>query len=327
MSEKEVPSGERPRSPSFPYVDLKEAVSRARKIYDQDGKGETSKPALASHWGFKSPGSSSFLRTLAALGAFGLISGKKGRYRLTPSGLRILLDSNPDSPDRKEAIQKAALSPKAYKELFTEIDGHLPSDVTLRTKLLLDRGFTEASVDKFIGGFKKTLTYAGLLKDGTIDSVGEGGEDGSEPEDASPEGASRPKLRVGDLVQWESQGVLQFPRAVTVLGFTEDGEWVFVEGSETGLPVSQLTLVESAKKEPPMPETATLKPPASPHTPVTPPPLNPFSQMPGFKQDVFTLNSGDVTLRWPSSLTEEEFEDLSAWLDLMQKKVKRSVDA
>lgn len=46
------------------------------------------------------------------------------------------------------------------------------------------------------------------------------------------------QIQAGDYVQWESQGVLQFsvPRKVT--GFSEDEEWAFVEGSNTGAPVS-----------------------------------------------------------------------------------------
>lgn len=48
-------------------------------------------------------------------------------------------------------------------------------------------------------------------------------------------------VRVGDRVQWTSQGAAQFapPRRVTAV--SPDGQWIFVEGSGTGLPAGQVT--------------------------------------------------------------------------------------
>lgn len=51
-----------------------------------------------------------------------------------------------------------------------------------------------------------------------------------------------PMFAVGDYVQWESQGVLMFDPARQVEWVSDDGQWVMVEGSNTGLPISQLIL-------------------------------------------------------------------------------------
>ena len=50
-------------------------------------------------------------------------------------------------------------------------------------------------------------------------------------------------IKVGDRVQWTSQGAAQFaqPRRVTFV--SPDGQWVLVEGSCTGLPAGQVTVV------------------------------------------------------------------------------------
>jgi hypothetical protein len=48
-------------------------------------------------------------------------------------------------------------------------------------------------------------------------------------------------VRVGDHVQWTSQGVAQFAPPRRVTSVSPDGQWAFVEGSGTGLPVGQLT--------------------------------------------------------------------------------------
>jgi hypothetical protein len=50
--------------------------------------------------------------------------------------------------------------------------------------------------------------------------------------------------RVGDFVQWESQGAFQFPEPLRVRLVTEDGKWVAVEGSETGIPMDQVIVQE-----------------------------------------------------------------------------------
>jgi hypothetical protein len=51
------------------------------------------------------------------------------------------------------------------------------------------------------------------------------------------------KIKVGDKVQWESGGVCKFesPRKVTAI--SECGDWAFVEGTKTGLPISELIIM------------------------------------------------------------------------------------
>jgi hypothetical protein len=55
-------------------------------------------------------------------------------------------------------------------------------------------------------------------------------------------------VNIGDLVQWPSDGIDQFdtPRRVRATQMQDQQEWAFVEGSKTGMPVSELTVVTSA---------------------------------------------------------------------------------
>lgn len=48
----------------------------------------------------------------------------------------------------------------------------------------------------------------------------------------------------GDLIQWEVQGVLQFVEPKKVTGLSDDKTYVFVEGSRTGLPIEQVSVVK-----------------------------------------------------------------------------------
>jgi hypothetical protein len=43
------------------------------------------------------------------------------------------------------------------------------------------------------------------------------------------------------------------------------------------------------------------------------------------RQDVFSLVEGPVTIQWPAVLSAASFEDLSAWLDILKRKIGRSI--
>jgi hypothetical protein len=45
----------------------------------------------------------------------------------------------------------------------------------------------------------------------------------------------------------------------------------------------------------------------------------------GLRQDVFSLAEGDITIQWPTIISRESFEDLSAWIDILKRKIGRSV--
>jgi hypothetical protein len=45
----------------------------------------------------------------------------------------------------------------------------------------------------------------------------------------------------------------------------------------------------------------------------------------GMKEDVFTLDEGEVVLQWPERLSKESFEDLETWMGLQLRKIKRRV--
>lgn len=46
-----------------------------------------------------------------------------------------------------------------------------------------------------------------------------------------------------------------------------------------------------------------------------------------FRQDVFSLNEGQVVLRWPEKMSPDSFEDFKSWIELQLRKIGRSIDA
>jgi hypothetical protein len=250
-------------------------------------------------------------RLLSALRNFGLIEEVgEDRLKLTQRGVDIVA-RQPGEPQRVAAIRAAAPGPQIYRELLAEFAASgIPPDAALKSELVAARKFNPNSVDGFIEDFRDTLEFAGIS-----DSKMLGLDREHEETDQPPQ--------VGDYVQWESRGQLQFKEPKQIKGFSDDGEWAFLEGSPTGVPVKELTVSD------PPPDTP-LMPPALKGKVGSPPPSPfPIGRTPGasaMRQDIFSLEEGPVTIQWPAALSGASFEDLSAWLDILKRKIGRSVE-
>ena len=162
MSEAE--SNKRVRSPSFPFIGLREALDRARAFYEAEQRNAARPETAAAHWGY-SPKSSGGKQTIAALRAFGLLEGDS-LVKLSGRALRIVLDERGGSEERERLLQQAALMPPIHARLWERYGAELPSAQTLRLWLILDEGFNENSVDDFLTEYRETLEYARLLQTG-----------------------------------------------------------------------------------------------------------------------------------------------------------------
>ncbi len=157
----------RERSPNYPGIDIGEALSRARQLYDQERRYAAPLKTILAHWGYKESSGPGFT-TLAALKRFGLLidegTGQNRKARLSDDALAILLDQREDSQERQRLIKEAALTPPIHKELWGKYGTTLPSDATLRFELQHDKGFSEGGATEFIRQYRKTLQYAGLTE-------------------------------------------------------------------------------------------------------------------------------------------------------------------
>ncbi|MEA2601601.1 MAG: hypothetical protein QOF89_2593 [Acidobacteriota bacterium] len=163
MDDSETSSRRKVRSPSFPFIGLREALERARAFYEAEQRNAARPETAAAHWGY-SPKSSGGKQTTAALRAFGLLEGDT-LVKLSGRALRILLDEREGSEDRDRLLKQAALLPPLHSRLWERYGPELPSAQTLRLSLILDEGFNENSVDDFLGEYKETLEYAKLRKE------------------------------------------------------------------------------------------------------------------------------------------------------------------
>lgn len=155
------------RSPSYPRIDLKQAIEFTRLIYDKEKKGKVHLRTIVKHCGYNNMNAGTGKAVQAALKYYGLIdvegSGDNRKAWLTELSLDILLDKRCDSKKRKEAIKKAALNPGINSELWEKYDGNLVSREELEYHLIRERGFTEKGMVNFLSNFYSTLEYSDLI--------------------------------------------------------------------------------------------------------------------------------------------------------------------
>ena len=155
------------RSPGYPMIGLDEAIQRAKTLWDKDKNNYIPLAAAYEHLGYKPKGSYG-ARIISALKKFELIYEKQDAIKLTEEAVDLVLHE-PSDELYIETLKKLALKPAIYEKIFNEYNRELPSDSTLRIKLIKDFEFNPESVDDFISCFKKTLEFAGLIENKKID--------------------------------------------------------------------------------------------------------------------------------------------------------------
>lgn len=230
---------DRERSPSFPYIGLEKAVERTQKLYDNAKRFEARIQDAAKAWGLGEK-SSATLQTVATLLAFGLIegsgSGDTRKIKMSELGFKILTDQRPGV--REKALAEAALKPKLIAEYADVWKDGRPSDNICLSELQVDRGFNQEAAERFLRVFDETISFAQIKKSDI--------ENDKPSDNDDPKKEKSSEIKIGDLIQWESNGVLQLerPKVVRALQEHKGQEWVFVEGSETGIPMEQVSLIE-----------------------------------------------------------------------------------
>ncbi len=300
-------SAPRHRSPAYPGISLEKAIGYATKLRGEIRHHAMPARVVAKGMGFTDEKNGAASVALSALRKFGLLEEAEGGLKLTGRALVLVIPGG-NPIDRRKALRDCALAPKIYQELWAKWHDGLPNDDAIAYDLETSRNFNPKAVRGFIGDFRATMQYAGLT----------GKAEGSEDEGAPEEGT----VKEGDLVQWACAGVDQFDAPRIVRGFSDDGQWAFVDGSETGLPVGELTIMN--QKSDPTP---------SPVGQAAPPP-NPFSKSgesraivpparAGCVQEVKVLDEGAAVLQWPDELSQDSVADIEYWLEGIVRRLRR----
>jgi hypothetical protein len=218
----------RVRSPNYPAISLPEAITRAKTIHEAAQHLAAPKEVIAKHLGFGGLNGGSN-RIISALTKYGLLEEVSGdKVKVSPLAISILHPTNP--AEKASAIKEAASKPPLFSEITSEWNGAQPSDANLRA-YLIRRNFAADALDRVILAYKDTVELV------------------TSPENAYNKPASnvdRPPaaVKVGDHIQWEQGGVLRLPQARRVTWVSDDGRWLRIEGSPTGIPMDEACVVE-----------------------------------------------------------------------------------
>ena len=132
---------------------------------------------------------------------------------------------------------------------------------------------------------------------------------------------------VGDLVQWESGGALQFENPLRVRWVSDDSQWAAVDGSDAGIPMSEVLVHERATAAPPVIPPAAL---TKAQEMAGAPGLGPVSaaqiaNLPpsGWTQAVFPLADGPVFLNFPDQMSADGYAELKEYLEIFLRRAER----
>lgn len=159
--ERTIERTRRHRSPSYPAIAIDDALDRVRQVYERDRRAFTSVEAILEHLGYSTRGGGSGTsgRVISALRQYGLLDEQGGQYRVSDLAFRVL-NLPEESAERAGLIREAALTPPIFRNLLNFFEGEIPSDATLRGRLVLQEGFNPDSVDQFIRVFRRTISIA-----------------------------------------------------------------------------------------------------------------------------------------------------------------------
>lgn len=304
-NEKQQKRGEG-RSPAYPFIPVQKALERVQELYAQESSHPAPLKSAMAAWNY-SPKSSGGRQTLATMRYYGLVEvtgeGDARMIKVSELGRKIILDKREDDSEKRALIRQVALMPSAHKALFQQYPDGLPSDGTVHHFLVFKRQYNDAAASELLAEFKQTASYVGLYEPrNSVDNEGDG--DDNNPTKQSP------KFKVGDRVTVAGQDM--FVDGATILGFSDDGAYVFIDKAASGAKVEEVTLLEPAAEAP----TAE-RPPIPAHLLAARKPDDVVK--PGTRKAMFPVSEGDVTLIFPEGISPASLQTLGLYLDIFLK--------
>lgn len=288
------------RAPKCPSISLEDAIQRVKKIYNIEVRGVFDDETAVRHMGYNGLNGAS-RQTLGACRAYGLIEGRAGDLAVSDNAVTIIADEGlPNQTDRNESLDNALKHNPVFRELANRF-GKGGSDLSISAYLQKTYSFKPDAAEKVARNYIDSAAIALHETEGYDDPD----DDGNDLEDVD--------IAIGDTVQWTSQGVDMFSPPKKVRAIDNSGEWLFVENEKTGVPMSEVTVIESVDSggSPP-----TLDLPEVDSTPAK-----------GTMKDIFSTTEGEFVIQWPEKMSADTYEDFTDWLKLQHRKIGRIVEA
>lgn len=314
------------RSPSYPSAPLSEAIGQVRKIEAQYRLSPIDRVDAAKLIGYSSlsgPASAA----LSSLAHYGLVErAGKGEMRVTGLAQAILHPNG--EAEKRESIRRAAFEPALFRELHERFPNMTPPMDGIIT-YLNRQGFNQTATKPAARAYLQTLSFldeAGaneIPRPSADDELDSALLSADEPPVVNFGGA-----QVGDLIQWESDGILQLEKQTRVRWVSDDGQWVAVEGSDAGIPMSEVLVCERAIEAPPsIPPAAFSKAQEMARAPgVGPVSAAQMAHLPplGWTQAVFPLADGPVFVNFPEHMSADGYAELKEYLEIFLRRAERA---
>lgn len=311
MSDMPATKLQKDRSPSFPFITLQTAVERLVAFERTFGRHETPANKVGRAWKMKD-GSSQAFQTLAALKSFGLLdykgSGPARPMFITEDG-RMYLRAQQETIKR-DVLRRAALKPKLIEKFWHVWGADRPIDDICLDDLHFKHNFTQSAAETFLRVYDATISYAGL-SDSDSGAGDENDFEGDLPPDAD----------VGDLVQVKISGQVLHPQAVRVRAVQEHNgqKWVYVDGSESGVSMEDVEVVEKGAKG----GGSFAPPPLSLASSSADDQRTDRSAKSGWKEERLIDDAGDETfLSYKGEPSVERYEFIRDYLDFRIQRLK-----
>lgn len=241
----------RSQSPGYPNFPLPKAIDYARKIFSADRRNPIDREVAAKHCGYGGLSGASD-KVLASLAHYGLLErAGKGQVRVTSTAVDILHPDPLKPEQRKRALQHAAFSPSIFESIRNNFSDGLPSEAALRSWLMREE-FLDRAINPVTKAYLETCQY--LEQEKAIESGGPSDDERANQDGNDDEETVFGNVRVGDLIQWEIDNIMQMenPMRVRLVDEINGRQFVAVEGSETGIPMDQAIVIERGDTKPPI---------------------------------------------------------------------------
>ncbi len=238
-NEKRKKKGGDGRSPAFPFIPLDKALVRCQELLDAENRNWVPLSSAINAWKYGEKSSGGRL-TASALRYFGLIEDKGAKsdrkLRVSNLGWEILKTFDENDPGRLNLIKTAALTPKIHGSLWGEYEDHLPSETTLLTHLVRDKGFNESGANALIKEYKDTINFAKLTKSDKLSGNAEendytgsdNGQSGETPPPRPKKGTERRKVHENITFErsWDLVGGITATLEITGIPPKEEKEFL-----------------------------------------------------------------------------------------------------
>jgi hypothetical protein len=131
-------------------------VEKVSAVYASDYQNPIPRVVAAQHMGYQSLNGKS-LGVLSATVKYGLLEGRGDETRVSDLAVQIIAHG-PGTPDRAEAIKRAAMAPGLFAELESRFPGGKASDQALRSYLLTQK-FIPSAADSAIRAYRETKQF------------------------------------------------------------------------------------------------------------------------------------------------------------------------